>query len=253
MEPLALVGLGAAAAAAGAVNAIAGGGTLISFPSLLAAGFSARVANVTSTVAIWPGTVGGSLAYRRELSARRDRLTKLAIPSLVGAAVGSLLLLNTSDRLFDAVVPFLVLFASLVLAANSRLSRLAAAHGIGVASDGRLPAPLYVSMFVNGIYGGYFGAGLGILTLAAISVLAPDDMQHSNAVKGMLALLINSVAVVIFIASGLVEWGPALVMAVCAIGGGYAGVSLARRLKAQLLRNMIVAWGLVMSVALFLR
>lgn len=253
MDALPLLGLGAAAAAAGAVNAIAGGGTLISFPSLLAAGFSARVANVTSTVAIWPGTVGGSLAYRQELAARRDRLTRLSVPSLAGAAVGSLLLLNTSDQLFDAVVPFLVLFASLTLAANSRLSRLASRHGLGVDGDGRLPAPLYVAMFANGIYGGYFGAGLGILTLAAISILAPDDMQHANAVKGMLALLINSVAVVIFVASGLVEWGPALVMAVCAIAGGYAGVSLARRLRAQVLRNVIVVWGLVMSAALFLR
>jgi uncharacterized membrane protein YfcA len=156
----------------------------------------------------------------------------LAVPSLAGAAVGSLLLLNTSDRVFDAVVPFLVLFASLVLAMNSRLSELAARHGLGAGSDGRLPTTLYVAMFCNGIYGGYFGAGMGILTLAAISILAPDDMQHANAVKGMLALLINSVAVVIFIGSGLVEWGPALVMAVCAIGG-YAGVSLARRLRAH--------------------
>lgn len=252
MDGLALLGLGAAAAAAGAINAIAGGGTLVSFPSLLAAGFSARVANVTSTVAIWPGTVGGSLAYRRELGARRDRLVRLSVPSIAGAAVGAILLLVTSDRLFDAVVPFLVLFASVVLVANSRLSRLAARAGIGARPDGHLPAGLYASMFVNGIYGGYFGAGLGILTLAAIAILAPDDMQHSNAVKGMLALLINSVAVVIFVLSGLVEWGPALVMAVCAIGGGYAGVSLARRLKAQVLRNLIVAWGLTMSVILFL-
>jgi uncharacterized membrane protein YfcA len=251
VDALALIGLAAAAAAAGAVNAIAGGGTLISFPSLLAAGLSAKVANVTSTVAIWPGTVGGSLAYRRELGARRERLTRLAVPSLAGAVVGSLLLLGTSEQLFDAVVPFLVLFASVVLALNTRLSALAVRHGVGVGEDGRLPAPLYAAMFLNGIYGGYFGAGLGILTLAAISILAPDDMQHANAVKGMLALLINSVAVVIFVASGLVEWGPALVMAACAIGGGYAGVALARRLRASVLRNLIVAWGLVMSAFLF--
>lgn len=251
MDLLSLIGLAAAAAAAGAVNAIAGGGTLISFPSLLAAGMTARVANVTSTVAIWPGTVGGSFAYRRELGARRDRLLRLSVPSVIGAAVGSGLLLTTSDKLFDAVVPFLVLFASLVLALNSRLSKLAQRHGVGAREDGSLPPPLYVAMFINGIYGGYFGAGLGILTLAAIAILAPDDMQHANAVKGMLALLINSMAVVIFVASGLVEWGPAVVMAVCAIGGGYAGVSLARRLSAQVLRNMIVVWGVVMSAFLY--
>lgn len=253
MDPLALVGLGAAAAAAGAVNAVAGGGTLITFPALLAAGLSAKVANVTSTVAIWPGTLGGSFAYRRELGSRRERIAKLSVPSLVGAAVGSTLLLGTSERLFDAVVPFLVLFATLLLAFQRRLSAWASARGLGAREDGRLPIALYAAMFANGIYGGYFGAGLGILTLAAISILAADDLQHANAVKGMLAALINSVALVIFVASGLVEWQPALVMAVGAVGGGYAGVSLARRLDAQRLRNLIVAWGLVMSAALFAR
>lgn len=253
MDPLALAGLGAAAAAAGAVNAIAGGGTLITFPSLLAAGFSAKVANVTSTVAIWPGTLGGSFAYRRELAASRSRIARLALPSLGGAAVGSALLLGTSERVFDAVVPFLVLFASLLLALNRRLSDLAARHGLGAGEDGRLPALLHAAMFLNGIYGGYFGAGLGILTLAAIAILAPDDLQRANATKGLLAALINSVAVVIFVISGLVEWKPALVMAVGAVAGGYAGVALARRLRAQVLRNLIVAWGLLMSAWLFAR
>jgi uncharacterized membrane protein YfcA len=253
VDALTLAGLGAAAAAAGAVNAVAGGGTLISFPSLLAAGFPAKVANVTSTVAIWPGTVGGSLAYRRELASRKQRLVRLAVPAVLGAIAGSLLLLATSQRLFDAVVPFLVLFASLLLAANSRLSALAARRGMGAREEGHLPLPLHVSIFAAGIYGGYFGAGLGIITLAAISIFAPDDMQHANAVKGMLALLVNFAAVVIFVASGLVEWAPALVMAVCAIGGGYAGVSLARRLNARVLRNLIVVWGLTTSVWLFLR
>lgn len=253
MDPLALAGLGAAAAAAGAINAIAGGGTLITFPSLLAADLSAKVANVTSTIAIWPGTVGGSFAYRREVGARRERVAKLAVPSLAGAVVGSALLLGTSERVFDAVVPFLVLFATVLLALNRRLSEMAARHGLGAGKDGRLPASLYVLMFLNGVYGGYFGAGLGILTLAALAILAPDDLQHANAVKGMLAVLINSVAVVIFAASGLVEWQPALVMALCAVAGGYAGVALARRLDAQLLRNLIVAWGLGMSALLFAR
>jgi uncharacterized membrane protein YfcA len=253
VDPLALAGLGAAAAAAGAVNAIAGGGTLITFPSLLAAGLSAKVANVTSTVAIWPGTLGGSFAYRRELAASRGRIGRLALPSLTGAAVGSALLLGTSERVFDAVVPFLVLFATLLLALNRRLSALAARHGLGAVEGGRLPASLHAAMFFNGIYGGYFGAGLGILTLAAIAILAPDDLQRANATKGLLAALINSVAVVVFVASGLVEWEPALVMAVCAVAGGYAGVALARRLRAQVLRNVIVAWGLTMSAWLFAR
>jgi len=251
VDPLALAGLGAAAAAAGAVNAIAGGGTLITFPSLLAAGLSAKVANVTSTVAIWPGTIGGSLAYRREVGARWQRVLRLAVPSLAGAATGSGLLLGTSERVFDALVPFLVLFATLLLALHQPLSALAIRHGLGANADGRLPASLYAAMFANGIYGGYFGAGLGIVTLAALAILAPDDLQHSNAVKGMLAALINSVALVIFAASGLVEWQLALVMAGCAIAGGFAGVALARRLPAPRLRKLIVAWGLLMSAILF--
>jgi uncharacterized protein len=253
LDAIELIGLGVAAAAAGAVNAIAGGGTLISFPALLAAGFSAKVANVTSTVAIWPGTVGGSLAYRRELASRKQRLLHLSVPAVLGAAVGSVLLLATSQRLFDAVVPFLVLFASVLLALNSRLAALASRRGLGAREEGHLPPLLHASIFGAGIYGGYFGAGLGIITLAALSIFAPDDMQHANAVKGMLALLVNFVAVVIFAAFGPVEWGPAAVMAVCAIGGGYAGVALARRLNAQVLRNLIVVWGLVMSGWLFLR
>lgn len=253
MDAIALVWLGVAAAAAGAVNAVAGGGTLISFPALLAVGFPAKVANVTSTVAIWPGTVGGSFAYRRELASRTQRLFRLTVPAVLGAAVGSVLLLASSQRLFDAVVPFLVLFASLLLAMNSRLASLATRRGLSAHEEGHLPPLLHLSIFGAGVYGGYFGAGLGIITLAAMSIFAPDDMQRANAVKGALALLVNFVAVVVFAVFGPVEWGPAAVMAVCAIGGGYAGVSLARRLNAQLLRNLIVVWGLVMSGWLFLR
>ena len=253
MDPITLVGLGLAAGAAGAVNAVAGGGTLISFPSLLAAGFPSKVANVTSTVAIWPGTVGGSVAYRRELRQRVRRVLLLAAPSVAGAAVGSVLLLATSQRAFDAVVPYLILFASALLALNTRLATFAARHGLGARSDDHLPAGLFAAQFLIGIYGGYFGAGIGILTLACIGILAPDDMQHANAVKGMLALLINFVALVVFAAFGPVQWLPAAVMAGCAVVGGYAGVALARRLNARVLRSVIVVWGLIQGVILLLR
>lgn len=253
MDLLSLVGLGLAAGLAGAVNAVAGGGTLITFPSLLAAGLSAKAANMTSTVAIWPGTVGGSLAYRTELSERVPRLKRLSLPSIGGALVGSILLRVSSERVFDSVVPFLIIFASLVLAANSRLSRLAVRHGLAAENESHMPAGMYVVMFLVGVYGGYFGAGIGILMLAAISILAPDDLQHANAVKGLLALLMNFTAVVVFAISGQVAWLPAVVMAVCAISGGYVGVSVARRINATLLRGMIVAWGLFTGVWLLLR
>ena len=253
VDLLRLLGLGLAAGLAGAVNAVAGGGTLITFPSLLAAGLSAKAANMTSTVAIWPGTVGGSLAYRSELSDRMPRLKRLSLPSIAGALVGALLLRASSERVFDSVVPFLIIFASLVLAANSRLSRLAVRHGLASEHESHMPAGMYVVMFLVGIYGGYFGAGIGILMLAAISILAPDDLQHSNAVKGLLALLMNFTAVVVFSVSGQVQWLPAAVMAVGAIIGGYAGVSVARRINPTLLRGMIVAWGLFTGIWLLVR
>ena len=252
LTPLALVGLAFAAAGAGAVNAIAGGGTLISFPSLIAVGFPSKVANVTSTVAIWPGTVGGTLAYRREVGERRSRVVALLIPSVLGALVGSALLLATSQKLFDAIVPFLIIFASVVLAMNARLSRLAERAGMTATHPEHIPPAMYIATFVAGIYGGYFGAGLGILTLAAISIFAPDDLQHANAVKGVFAMVMNFVALVVFSLFGPVQWLPAAVMAVFAIGGGYLGVALARRLPASRLRPLIVGWGFVVGFKLLL-
>ena len=244
MDLVTLAELGVAAALAGAVNAVAGGGTLISSPALIFAGLPLRVANMTSTVAIWPGTVGGSLAYRGEIGERIPRLKRLSIPSITGALLGAILLRVSSETLFAAIIPFLIIFASLVLAANSRLSKLAVRHGLASEHMEHMPVGMYIVMFLVGIYGGYFGAGIGILMLAAISILAPDDLQHSNAVKGLLALLINFTAVVVFAVSGQVEWLPAGVMAVGAILGGYAGVSVARRINANMLRGIIVAWGL---------
>ena len=253
MEPLTLVGLAAAAAAAGAVNAIAGGGTLITFPSLIAAGYSSKVANVTSTVAIWPGTVGGSLAYRYELRVRMRRVLQLSGPSIAGALVGSVLLLATSQRLFESIVPWLILFAAGLLGMNSRLARFAASHGMGARDIEHAPPSLYVAMFFVGIYGGYFGAGIGILTLAFIAILAPDDLQHANAVKGLLAMLMNFVALVVFSLFGPVQWLPTAVMAVAAIMGGYLGVALARRLNSIMLRRVIVTWGLSQGLYLLAR
>jgi uncharacterized membrane protein YfcA len=243
LEPLTLVGLAAAAGAAGAVNAIAGGGTLITFPSLLGAGYSSKVANVTSTVAIWPGTVGGSVAYRRELALRARRVMILSAPAICGALVGSAPLLATSQRLFDAFVPWLILFAAGLLAANSRLAALALAHGIGARDETHNPPTLIAATFFIGVYGGYFGAGIGILMLAFIAILAPDNIQYANAVKGMLAMLMNFVALLVFALFGPVQWLPAAVMAVAALLGGYAGVALARRLNSVVLRRIIGIWG----------
>lgn len=250
MEILEACGLAAAAFVAGAINAVAGGGSLVSFPALIAAGYSSKTANVTNTVALWPGYVGGSVGYRDELGRQRGRVARLAAPSIAGALVGSFVLLATPTSAFDAAVPLLIVFACAVMALQDPLAAFAARHRLGGSEVSPL---LLVTTFVLAVYGAYFGAGLGILTLAALGILMPDEPQHANALKGMLSLLINAVAVVYFVAFGPVRWAPALVMAVAAIAGGYLGVSVARRLGKRWLRIAVITYGLAAALILFLR
>ncbi len=253
MEPLEAAGLAAAAFTAGTVNAVAGGGSLISFPALLAAGYPAKAANVTNTVALWPGYLGGSLGYRPELGRQRRRIALLLAPSILGAIAGSAVLLSTPGHAFEAIIPFLILFAVVVMIFQDSLSRFAATHELHSRGDDHVPWPLHAAMFLLAGYGAYFGAGLGILTLAALGIFLPDDIQRSNALKGMLSLLINAVAVLYFAAFGPVEWGPAALMAIGALAGGYLGVGLARRLGAVWLRRAIIVYGLVAALVLFVR
>ncbi|HZP27219.1 MAG TPA: sulfite exporter TauE/SafE family protein [Dehalococcoidia bacterium] len=254
MDVLEGAGLLGAATAAGAINAIAGGGSLVSFPALLAAGYPAVTANVTNTVAIWPGTVGGSLGYRRELVVQRARLMGLLLPCIAGSLVGSIILLAAPESAFDAVVPFLIIFACTVLAFQDVLGDFAVHHKLGASEDGnRIPLSLQGLMFVVAVYGGYFGAGLGIVTLAFLGILIKDDLQRLNALKGLLALLINFVAVLYFAAFGPVQWGIAIVMACGALAGGYAGAGLARKLNRHVLRILVVAYGLVVAGILFVK
>lgn len=245
------IGLFAAAFAAGAINAVAGGGSLVSFPALLAAGYPSKAANVTNSVALWPGYIGGSFGYRAELSHQRSRITALAVPSIAGALAGSVILLRTPESAFDRLVPFLIVFACLVMAFQDQLSAWARTHRLVAQHDDHVPPTLYLSIFVLAIYGAYFGAGLGILTLAVLGILLPDDLQRSNALKGLLSVLINVVAVVYFVAFGPVRWAPAAVMAVAALLGGYLGVGLARRLGKRWLRVAVIAYGLLAALVLF--
>lgn len=253
MSPLELIALALAAASAGAVNAIGGGGQLITFPALIAVGYPAKVANYTSTVAVWPGTIGGSFAYREELRERSQRLLKLLPVSMAGALTGAGLLILTPQTAFAAVVPWLIYFACALLAFQSRLSRLAAHRGLHGVDETSTPLALQVGIFVIAVYGGYFGAGIGILMLALIGILTPDTLHHANAVKGMLALAMNFVALVAYALFAEVAWLPAAVMAVAAILGGYAGVRVARRVNPVVLRIGIVAYGLVVATVLLLR
>jgi len=246
-------GLAVAAFVAGAINAVAGGGSLISFPALLAAGFASKTANVTNTVALWPGYAGGSYGYRTELSRQRQRFLRLAGPAILGALVGSVVLLATPGRAFDVIVPFLILFACTMMAFQDQLSRWAQAHRLASRGEEHVPFALLLSTFASAIYGAYFGAALGIITLAFLSILLPDDIQHSNALKGLLSLLINAVAVVYFALFGPVRWLPAAVMAVGAVAGGYLGVGVARRLGRQWLRVAVIGYGLVVVAILFVQ
>ncbi len=250
MELWEAIGLLAVAFAAGAINAVAGGGSLISFPALIGFGYASKTANVTNTVALWPGHIGGSFGYRTELRAQRGRLIALALPSVLGALAGSVILLATPDSAFDAIVPFLILFACVLMAFQERLGAFASTHHLQSLGGDHVPPPLYAAIFVLAIYGAYFGAGLGILTLAVLSILLPDDIQHSNALKVTLSLLINGVAVVYFAVFGPVEWAPAAIMAVGATAGGYLGVGVARRLGRTWLRVAVIAYGVIVALIL---
>jgi uncharacterized membrane protein YfcA len=250
MDPLEAIGLAAAAFAASAINSVAGGGSLVSFPALLAAGYPAKVANVTNTVAIWPGYLGGSFGYRDELRRQRTRVAALAMPSIAGAIVGAALLLATSGEAFETIVPFLVLLGAGLMAFQDPLSRWATGHRLVSRGDDHVPVTLIAFVFVGAVYGGYFGAGLGVVLLAVLTILLPDDIQHSNALKGMLTLLINATAVVSFAIFGPVEWGPALVMAGGSLAGGYLGVGIARALGPVYLKWAVVAFGVIVAVVL---
>lgn len=245
--------LAAAAFAAGAINAVAGGGSLVSFPALLAVGYPSKVSNVTNTVALWPGYIGGSYGYRGELQRQRHRIVALTIPSVLGAIAGSVILLATSESFFDRIVPFLILFACALMAFQDRLGGWAQHHRLAAQPGDRVPPVLHIAVFVLSIYGAYFGAGLGIITLAVLGILLPDDLQHSNALKGLLSALINFVAVVYFAVFGPVEWLPAAVMAVAALAGGYLGVGVARRLGKRWLRVSVIAYGVFVALVLLLR
>lgn len=253
MEPLTAAGLAAAAFAAGAINAVAGGGSLVSFPALLATGYPSKTANVTNTVALWPGYLGGSIGYRGELRRQRRRILVLAGPAFLGSLVGSVVLLGTPDATFDAIVPFLILFACGVMAFQGPLSRLARSASRREVGAPPVTPPLAAAVFVLAIYGAYFGGGLGIIMLATLAILLPDDLQHSNALKGLLSALINFVAVAYFALFGPVAWQAVIVMALGALAGGYLGVGIARRLGSFWLRVAVITYGVTTALILLAR
>jgi uncharacterized membrane protein YfcA len=238
-----------ASALAGAVNAVAGGGTLLSFPAALAAGLPSPVANATNAFAICPGSLASAWAYRRELMAQGSLLPWLAVPTVVGAAAGAALMRLTPERTFDAIVPLLVFGATLALLLQGLVTRPAATPP--APSRARLLAAAGGQLLV-GVYGGYFGAAMGIVMLALLSAL-PGDTQNHVAVKNLLGAIANGVAAVYFVASGLVDGRAALIMVPAAIAGGLIGGLVARRASARAVRGAVIAIGLGVSALLAYR
>jgi len=244
----------AAAAVAGAINSVAGGGTLISFPTLLWLGMDSIRANATNTVAVWPGSLGSAWGYRRELRGFDRRVISLIIPSVLGGIGGAVLLRLTPSDVFDRLVPVLIFFATLIFMLQERFQRWfnwTVAHEDHEGAQWVVGAMLF--QFVVALYGGYFGAGIGILMLAALAVMGHTDIHQMNGLKNLLAVCINGVAAIYFIFSGLVSWPHALVMAVGAIAGGVGGAGIARRLGQTTVRRLIIAIGFAMAVSLMFR
>ena len=241
---LAIAGFGA-----GMVNGVAGGGSMLSFPALLVVGLPSLTANVTSTVGIWTGYLGGAAGFRRNLETQRHRLPPLAAVAFVGAVVGSLLLLLTSEGAFDALAPWLVLAACALFAAQPWLARRVAAGGLSGRSHRVLRD---LGVFGASVYGAYFGAGLGVLLLAVLGITMVGRMNDLNAMRTVLALLVNSIAVVVFTVAAPVEWAAAGVMAVAALGGGYLGARTATRMPVPVFRGVVLVIGLAAAIGLLL-
>ncbi len=234
---------------AGVINSIAGGGSLVSFPALLHTGMGARFANATNTAAVWPGSAASVWPYRGVIAAERHRAWVLAWPSLLGGAAGSWLLLHTSEAAFTAVVPWLILLACALLAAQGKVASFVAKRTGDSAA--RVPPALVVIQFAISVYGGYFGAGIGILMLSAMAIFIPDGLQAANGLKILFATLINGISVVYFLAMGAVRLPEAGLMAVTSIAGGLVGAHIAQKLPSRALRAVVIVYGVAVAVKLF--
>jgi uncharacterized membrane protein YfcA len=247
MSPIRLIAVAIAAAVGGMVNSIAGGGTLLTFPALIALGVPPLVANATSTVALWPGALSSMYGYRAHLRGLQRWAMIFALPSLLGGGVGAWLLLHTSESRFEAIVPWLVLGATLLFAVQGPLMRRLRPRregaGIGLDLAPRHGAVALLWQFLVGVYGGYFGAGIGILMLAVLGFMGFTDIHRMNGLKNWGGLCMNFVAAAMFALSGIVDWAVALAMSAGAISGGYAAAHLAQRVPQFIVRRAIIAIG----------
>jgi hypothetical protein len=232
---------------AGLFNGVAGGGTLISFPVLLALGYPALTANLTSTVGIWPGYLGGVAGFRQEIVEQRERFVILAPVTILGAVVGAILLLTTPSSAFTRLAPWLVLFATALFALAPFLSRWLS--GGGPTTHTR-PIALWVGMFLAAVYGGYFGAAMGVIILAVLGLTLPDTLARASGIRAVLSVLSNGVAAIVFIVHGHLQWSAAGLLAIGCLVGGYVGASVARKLPARALRVVVILIGLGTGIRL---
>jgi uncharacterized membrane protein YfcA len=245
------------AVAGGAINSVAGGGTLLTFPARFAAlgssPMAAVVANATSTVALFPGSLAALAGYRREIRECWHWVLLLMFPSLAGGLIGSLLVVVLPSRSFKMLVPWLILTAAGLFSLQPWIARRTGIGHEQAAISRSQQAGVILFQLLVSIYGGYFGAGIGILMLSALAMMGLADIHRMNAVKSVLAVLINGIAVFVFIAKGIVEWKLAIAMALSSIVGGYLGACTARRLNRQLVRGVVIAIGYLLAAYYFYR
>jgi uncharacterized membrane protein YfcA len=249
MSLLAVLAVLVAGLLAGAVNAVVGSGGLITFPILLSLGFSPVVANVSNTVGMSVGNLGAVIGYRRELRGQLPRLQSLGGPAIAGSAIGAVLLLLLPQRVFNAVVPVLIVVAVGLVIAQPWLAKRVQRHG----SNRWQAVALRVGVFLNAIYGGYFGAAQGVILVSLLAVVLADSLQHINALKNAIIMLVNGTAAILFLFIAHISWEPAFLLAVSSIIGGRVGASLGRRLSPVTLRAFIVLAGLATVVKLLAR
>jgi uncharacterized membrane protein YfcA len=250
MTSLQIILLVAAGFAAGAVNAVAGGGTFFTFAALVFGGLTTIEANATSSVALLPGYLASVFGYRDEIKAYWREIVPFAIMGVIGSVVGVWLLVRIGDAGFRPTVPWLLLLATLLFAFSKRIRVMAAPWS---QEGGTVRGVAYVIMAAVAIYGGFFGAGIGIMMLAALAVILSGDFHKANSVKNSLALLIQSVSSTLFIINGLVRWQPALITMVASMAGAYLGVRAARHVPEAWVRGAVVAVGAALTVLFFVR
>lgn len=254
-NPLGLIGLFFAALLGGAINAIAGGGSLVSFPSIVAFGVLTVPANATNTAALWPGSIGGVFGFWDEVRHERALLWLLLIPSLVGGLLGAIVLVNTPESLFKRLVPFLVLFATLLFAGRDWIARFGRTNTNSGDEHISLVGGTWGVLFQIAIatYGGYFGAGQSIMMMASLSLMGLRDLHRINGLKTALAVFINGVALIFFALRGIIVWDLALTMGLGSILGGYFAARISKLVNQKILRILVVGIGLAVSVWLFVK